>query len=200
MIIDQLPAIQSVQKTDELAIERGTNTYKATVMQIVGGGADLIAAQYDSTATYAVGDYCIYESVLYICTTAIVTPEEWDSTHWSATNVTDAKQDKITDVGMLKGDGSAVSAADLGTDYGAKSFYVTLYASGWTNNTYTAQSTDFVVSGYSYVVAPKGQYVATYSSCQIYADNVLTTGQMTFHCTVVPTSVIEVAILRVVSA
>lgn len=45
------------------------------------------ADKYDSTATYAVDDYCIYNDVLYKCTTAITTAESFDSTKWSATDI-----------------------------------------------------------------------------------------------------------------
>lgn len=47
MIIDQLPAALSVDPTDELPIEKGQLTYKATVSQLVG---DLII----KSAVYAV--------------------------------------------------------------------------------------------------------------------------------------------------
>lgn len=50
--------------------------------------ADL-AAPYDEESTYSVGDYCTHNKVLYQCTTAISTAEEWDSTHWTAVKVTE---------------------------------------------------------------------------------------------------------------
>ena len=41
-------------------------------------------AQYDSTASYAVGDYCIYQNQWYVCNTAIaVGGETWDAQHWT---------------------------------------------------------------------------------------------------------------------
>lgn len=54
-----------------------------------GGGTDVIAEDFDSTATYAVGDYCIYEGSLYKCTTAVTTAGDWDSTDWTETLVMD---------------------------------------------------------------------------------------------------------------
>lgn len=47
--------------------------------------ASNIAEEYDSTATYDEGDFVIYEGVLYKCTTAISTPEEWTPAHWTST-------------------------------------------------------------------------------------------------------------------
>lgn len=46
-----------------------------------------IAAEYDSTATYALGAYCIHQKALYRCTTAISTAEAWTAAHWTATTV-----------------------------------------------------------------------------------------------------------------
>lgn len=46
-----------------------------------------LAERYDATATYVVGDYCIYGGQLYKCTTAISTAETWTAAHWTATNV-----------------------------------------------------------------------------------------------------------------
>ena len=54
-----------------------------------------IAPTYSSSATYAVGDYVIYNLGLYRCTTAITTAEAWTSGHWTqvdlAADVTDLK-------------------------------------------------------------------------------------------------------------
>lgn len=43
---------------------------------------------YDNTQTYDVGDYCIYNNVLYRCKTAVTTAESFDSSKWEATNIT----------------------------------------------------------------------------------------------------------------
>ena len=236
MIIDQLPTISNVQNSDELPIERGQTTYKTTVGKVVGAVSKIVADEYDNTSTYAVGDYCVYEGTLYVCNTAISTAEEWNASHWTATNVTDEipsaytsnpamdgtaspgsstawargdhvhpadtnKQNKITASGILKGDGSGgVSAATKGTDFGGLAFTVTLTAAGWSNNAQTVSNSNFATSGYSYIVSPASGSFADYASAQIYADNVTAAGQMTFHCTTVPSSDLTVNILRGVSA
>lgn len=133
MIIDQLPLLAgNALTTDEIPIERGVTTYKATLLQALGSVFDTIepnfADAYDKTATYSVGDYVIHDNSLYKCNTAISTAEEWEATHWTQVNVAEellailsdisAKQDKITATGILKGNGSGgVSAAAAGTDY-----------------------------------------------------------------------------------
>ncbi len=48
---------------------------------------DDISDEYSAAATYAVGDYCIYNNTLYKCITAINTPEEWDATKWESAQV-----------------------------------------------------------------------------------------------------------------
>jgi hypothetical protein len=46
-----------------------------------------ISDAYDNTATYAVGEYCIYNNSLFKCSTAVTTAEDFDSTKWTATTV-----------------------------------------------------------------------------------------------------------------
>lgn len=48
------------------------------------------AAVYDSTKTYAVGEYVVYDGALYVCTTAVTTAEEWDANKWTETTVGEA--------------------------------------------------------------------------------------------------------------
>ena len=47
------------------------------------------AEEYDPTSTYAVGDFCVHEGILYKCITAISTAEAWTPAHWSRVYVTD---------------------------------------------------------------------------------------------------------------
>jgi len=53
----------------------------------------MVAATYDSTATYAVGDYCIYDNGsttdLYVCNTLIASSEPWTLAHWTKVILTD---------------------------------------------------------------------------------------------------------------
>ena len=42
-----------------------------------------VAANYDSSETYAVGDYCLHDGSLYKCSTAISSPEAWTAGHWT---------------------------------------------------------------------------------------------------------------------
>ena len=47
-----------------------------------------IATEYDSTASYSVGDCCLHGGLLYVCSTAIASGgETWNSAHWTQVNV-----------------------------------------------------------------------------------------------------------------
>lgn len=112
-------------------------------------------------------------------------------------------QNLITTQGILKGEGSGVvSQAALGTDYGAKSFTVTLSggAANWTGNTQTVSNANFLTSGYVYTVSYSSSSKEAYTNAGIYADDVTTANQMTFHCDVPPSGNVVVNIMRVVSA
>ena len=41
-----------------------------------------LTAEYSSSNTYAIGDYCFHNGQLYRCRTAITTAEAWNSEHW----------------------------------------------------------------------------------------------------------------------
>ena len=56
---------------------------------------NIISDQYDNTATYKVGDYCIHDNVLYKCTTAIATAENWTAAHWTATTIAAEIKDRV---------------------------------------------------------------------------------------------------------
>ena len=42
-----------------------------------------LASTYSSSSTYFVGEFCIYNSNVYECKTAITTAESWTSSHWT---------------------------------------------------------------------------------------------------------------------
>lgn len=47
------------------------------------GAIASISEAFESTATYSVGDYVMYNNLLYVCTTAVTIPGVWDSTKWT---------------------------------------------------------------------------------------------------------------------
>lgn len=58
-----------------------------------GGALASIADTFSNTSTYAVGDYVIYNSLLYRCITAVTTPGAWTgSANWDRDTVENAIQ------------------------------------------------------------------------------------------------------------
>lgn len=75
----------------EILVNHGDGAYGILLPDM----GDLIAPYYDSTATYSLGDYVLYQGKLYKCTTAVSTAEEFDPTKWTQTTVTNAINDAI---------------------------------------------------------------------------------------------------------
>lgn len=46
-----------------------------------------ISDAYSSSSTYNIGDYCIYNNILYRCNTAISVAEDFDSSKWTQTTI-----------------------------------------------------------------------------------------------------------------
>jgi len=94
------------------------------------------------------------------------------------------------------------SATNYDTEWGdpALSFTVTLSSASWVGNAQTVSNANFVANGYAYIVSPASASFTAYGEAQIYADNVTTDGQMTFHCDSEPSADLTVNVVRVVSA
>lgn len=67
---------------DEVVANVGTASEDILTLQNVQG-----YDEYDETQTYAIGDYAIYNNIVYECTTAVSTAEPFDSTKWTATSI-----------------------------------------------------------------------------------------------------------------
>ena len=81
-----------------------------------------------------------------------------------------------------------------------EAFTVTLSTSSWSTNVQTVSDAKFIASGYAYMVSPSSSSFIEYGEAQIYADDVSTDGQMTFHCVDEPSSALTVNIVRTVDA
>ncbi len=81
------------QLSDKLNTSKVKTTQSSTsgdvydVNYINGLPSTLIAPAYDSTATYSIGDYVIYNNGLYKCSTTISTAEAWTAAHWTQTTI-----------------------------------------------------------------------------------------------------------------
>ena len=125
-----------------------------------------LAAEYDATATYAVGAYCVRDNALYRCSTAISTAEAWTAGHWTACTVADelgTMSETISSMQCLKVSRTGISSLQAripaGTDTNA-AITADMYCikaelsnpsaqlSDWTVNTYAGYLTiDGTISG-----------------------------------------------------
>ena len=76
------------------------------------------------------------------------------------------------------------------------SFTATLLASSWSSSALTISDQRLIASGYTYMVSASSSSTRDYQDADIYADDVTTDGQMTFHCMETPTSDLTVNIIR----
>ena len=94
---------------ERAAMDAGTLVSDSQVQEILDMSADVIAASenvstlrgnfapaYSSSATYALGDYVIYDNQLYRCKTAITTGESWHSSKWVSVDVATEQKNKLS--------------------------------------------------------------------------------------------------------
>jgi hypothetical protein len=119
--------------------ERAEEVASSGIGNILGN----FASEYDSTSTYAVGDYVIYDGLLYKCTTAVTVAESFDSTKWVQTDCgteLDALNEGID--GLFKYETFSVKALDVN---GTQDFTLNIPTD------YSILSYSFLRSGYNQV-------------------------------------------------
>jgi hypothetical protein len=72
----------------------------------------IVAEEYSSSTTYALGSYCIYNNLLYRCTTAITTAEAWNSNHWTQIVLADDVELKTSIQAITTAQWEALSPAE----------------------------------------------------------------------------------------
>lgn len=104
-----LDEVSTIQDGNYIAIDSetgGTKKFDATKVGYLMG--QNIAADYNSSAQYVVGEFCMYDGKLYKCTTNITTPEAWNAGHWTQVTVGTSLYDKVDKVS-----GKGLSANDF---------------------------------------------------------------------------------------
>ena len=105
----------------------------------------------------------------------------------------------ILNLGQIKTILQTLSSELLKKSDKSLTFQVTLASNSWSNNTQTVTDSNFVTTGYTYIVSPSTSSFNDYAEAQIYADDVTTASQMTFHCSSTPTSAITVKVVKLQS-
>lgn len=113
----------------------------------------LIAPAYSSSSTYDIGDYCTRNSILYICITAISTPESFTSSHWSTIDsIAEVIANKVlylTDVACIAttGDFATVSDSRITADHVVAECIFAIPSYITTDVTWTTASGSLVLNG-----------------------------------------------------
>lgn len=75
-------AEEAADSADDAA-DSATAAQEAASTASAAYGTDLLAPDFSTTSTYAVGDYVIHSGDLYRCTTAVTTAGEWNNSSWT---------------------------------------------------------------------------------------------------------------------
>lgn len=131
-IMDSLdPRFATTNKTPRGAI--------AEIKQIVDshGNAissikNMISDEYDDSADYDVGDYCIYDNVRYCCNTEISGGETWNSAHWDVAKVDDDITEIKSSLSLLDFISNVQGAPASGTDLNSLKTNAIYQVGNWT--------------------------------------------------------------------
>ena len=108
------------------------------------------------------------------------------------------KQDTITGTsGQIVGINSDGIAQAMDAPPMASIFELTIPTSAWSDNQATVSNENFVTNGFTYIVSPTADSYMDYFNAIVYAQEVTVSGQITFSCTVQPTSNLNVSVLKV---
>lgn len=91
---------------------------------------EAVADEYDSTATYVVGQYAYHENTLYRCTTAITVAEAWNAEHWTIAVLGDDVSGHVNNKSNPHGVTTAQIGAIPATEKGAANGVAELGADG----------------------------------------------------------------------
>lgn len=80
--ISELTQATTTNQTDVFPIVQDSTTKKVTKEILFESVLSMIANNYSTASTYEVGDYVIYNGILYRCITQITTAEEFDNSKW----------------------------------------------------------------------------------------------------------------------
>ena len=176
MIIDQLTPTLSDNLTDEVPVEQGTVTLKATWQKVLNLFIPNLKAtsgtpSMDGTAARGTAD----------------TFSQSDHVH-----PTDTSRASQNDLQTLSSTLTTFQTSFI-------AFTKTLSSASWVNNEQQLADANFKPSGYAYIVSPDSSSFIDYCNAQIYALNVTTQNRMKFKCVNTPTADITVNIVRTVS-
>lgn len=68
----------------------------ASIAELTQNLPDIVADEYSTSSTYAVGSYCLHDGKLYVCVSAVTTAGAWNSNKWEEVSITDVLNACVT--------------------------------------------------------------------------------------------------------
>lgn len=172
---------------EDLSYDGSTSTTKDMIDNSLFNEAE----QYKNNVTYAIGDYCTHDGMLYQCLSAITSAEEWTPAHWERTTLTKLQTNtyniqtyggvivclKIGRLVTIKGynignaqntpTGQSVSLATIAERYRPRSYTVNCLGFTGGNMNYSGVigfsiNVTGIVSVYGYSALTAGNFTTTY--------------------------------------
>lgn len=146
--IDSVLDANSVHPVSNSAIMTGLNSLRASLSAADMTVAQNIAPAYDPSVTYAEGDICVHDNILYRCsvTGGITTAEEWNDQHWTAITVAAKVNGLESALGSVESTLSAINSSKVSksgdTMTGALSVPAVPYDSNGHQKAVTAMAND----------------------------------------------------------
>lgn len=208
----------STEVTKPMALDETLHAVVDAIQSLPNAGSTAILAEnladpYDSSASYAVGDLCVYEYALYKCNTAIGSGgEAWNAAHWTAVSVDELLTDLNGALSVLE---PAATSGDVGkflkaktvsngkvTEYefgegggNIQSTTATLASASWSNDAQTVNVTGVTASN-TVIISPSPSSMSDYTDAGIYCS-AQGSGTLTFICNAVPSGNITVNVVIV---
>ena len=135
------------------------------------------ADAFDETKTYAVGNYCIYNNVLYKCKTAVTEAGPWNEDNWAITTVeaeiselkttmegeiSELNSNKIVNISMVNNYSTILNLTELSCIQHGKNVYLKINLTtktqfvGWTTIAYNLPSS--FLNGNTYFQTPNAKF------------------------------------------
>lgn len=110
---DATQAINDASTADGKAVTAQTDASSALTK--ANGALSNIADTFDSTSTYSVGDRVIYNSILYVCSTAVTIPGAFDPVNWTRETIEEEIDNINSDIATINSNLTELQNNDLDT-------------------------------------------------------------------------------------
>lgn len=107
--ISELTQTTALNSNDVLPVVDVTNTSTKKITAGTLAGIFAGATAFSSSSNYAIGDYCIYNNILYKAKVTVTSGSNFNSANWASTTVLDEIKDKSNWV-LIKGDSNSTSS------------------------------------------------------------------------------------------